>query len=214
MAGVTVDKKDEKKLKALGVKDSKKLSPRRREELAKAIEEIARNIVVLRVQSCRIDDMRAKGINLDKIEAMKMAEIIELCNGSTIFIDSLEHNTQKFKQIVLSFLKNKDYDLVVENYLDESIPVVSAASIIAKVNRDEAIKEIEKEAGQPIGVGYPHDVVTIEFLKKLIRENGKNLPPYVRKSWVTTQVLQEESWQRKLKDFMFGKKEKCKEKVE
>jgi len=214
VAGVTVDKKDEKKLKALGVKDSKKLSPRRREELAKAIEEIARNIVVLRVQSCRIDDMRAKGINLDKIEAMKMAEIIELCNGSTIFIDSLEHNTQKFKQIVLSFLKNKDYDLVVENYLDESIPVVSAASIIAKVNRDEAIKEIEKEAGQPIGVGYPHDVVTIEFLKKLIRENGKNLPPYVRKSWVTTQVLQEESWQRKLKDFMFGKKEKCKEKVE
>lgn len=214
MAGVTVDKKDEKKLTALGVKDSKKLSPRRREELAKAIEEIARNIVVLRVQSCRIDDMRAKGINLDKIEAMKMAEIIELCNGSTIFIDSLEHNTQKFKQIVLSFLKNKDYNLVVENYLDESIPVVSAASIIAKVNRDEAIKEIEKEAGQPIGVGYPHDAATIEFVKKLIRENGKNLPPYVRKSWVTTQVLQEESWQRKLKDFMFGKKEKCKEKVE
>jgi len=214
VAGVTVDKKDEKKLTALGVKDSKKLSPRRREELAKAIEEIARNIVVLRVQSCRIDDMRAKGINLDKIEAMKMAEIIELCNGSTIFIDSLEHNTQKFKQIVLSFLKNKDYNLVVENYLDESIPVVSAASIIAKVNRDEAIKEIEKEAGQPIGVGYPHDAATIEFVKKLIRENGKNLPPYVRKSWVTTQVLQEESWQRKLKDFMFGKKEKCKEKVE
>jgi ribonuclease HII len=214
VAGVTIDKKDEKKLTAMGVKDSKKLSPRRREELAKAIEEIARNIVVLRIQSCRIDDMRAKGINLDKIEAMKMAEIIELCNGSTIFIDSLEHNTQKFKQIVLSFLKNKDYDLVVENYLDESIPVVSAASIIAKVNRDEAIKEIEKEAGQPIGVGYPHDVVTIEFLKKLIRENGKNLPPYVRKSWVTTQVLQEESWQRKLKDFMFGKKEKCKERIE
>ncbi len=214
MAGVTVDKKDEKKLTALGVKDSKKLSPRRREELAKAIEEIARNIVILRVQSCRIDDMRAKGINLDKIEAMKMAEIIELCNGNTIFIDSLEQNSQKFKQIVLSFLKNKDYNLVVENYLDESIPVVSAASIIAKVNRDEAIKEIEKEAGQPIGVGYPHDAVTIEFVKKLIRERGKNLPPYVRKSWVTTQVLQEESWQRKLKDFILGKKEKCKERVE
>ncbi len=214
VAGVTIDKQYEKKCLAIGVKDSKKLSPRRREELAKQIEEFARNIVILRVQPCRIDDMRAKGINLDKIEAMKMAEIIELCSGSKIYVDSLEHNSSKFKQIILSFLKNKDYDLVVENYLDESIPVVSAASIIAKVNRDEAIKEIEKEVKQPIGVGYPHDAVTIEFIKKMIKERGKDLPPYIRRSWVTTQVLQEESWQRKLKDFILGKKEKCKERVE
>ncbi len=214
MAGVTIDKKYENKLKVMGVKDSKKLSPKRREELAKQIEEIARNIVILRVQSCRIDDMRSQGINLDKIEAMKMAEIIELCNGSRIYVDSLSHNSQKFKQVILSFLKNKDYDLVVENYLDESVLAVSAASIIAKVNRDEAIKEIEKEAGQPIGVGYPHDVLTIEFVKKLIKERGKNLPPYVRRSWVTTQMLQEDSWQRKLKDFILRKKEKCKGEVE
>jgi ribonuclease HII len=214
IAGVAIDKKDEKKLKALGVKDSKELSPKRREELAKDIEEIARNIVVMRVQPCRIDDMRAKGINLDKIEAMKMAEIIEMFDGSKIYVDSLESNSKKFKQIILSFLKKKDSDLVVENYLDESIPAVSAASIIAKVNRDEAIKDIEKEVGQPIGVGYSHDAQTIDFVKKLIKEKGKNLPHYVRRSWVTTQILQEESWQRKLKDFMFRKKEKCKERVE
>lgn len=211
MAGVTIDKKYEKKLVALGVKDSKELSPRRREELAKAIEEIARNIVVMRVQPCRIDDMRAKGINLDKIEAMKMAEIIEMTNDSKVYVDSLEYNSSKFKQLVMSFLKNKNVDLVVENYLDESIPVVSAASIIAKVNRDEAIEEIEREVGQPVGVGYSHDTRTIEFVKKLIKERGKNLPPYVRRSWVTTQLLQESSWQRKIKDFIFGKKEKCKE---
>jgi len=212
VAGVTIDKKDEKRLLALGVKDSKKLSPKRREELAKAIEEIARNIVVMRVQPCRIDVMRAKGINLDKIEAMKMAEIIEMCNGSKIYVDSLEYNSAKFKNIVQSFLKDKNYDLIVENYLDESIPVVSAASIIAKVNRDEAVKEIERKAGQSIGVGYSHDPLTIKFVEKLIKESkGKGLPPYVRKSWVTTQMLQEKSWQKKIKDFIFGKKEKCKE---
>ncbi len=211
VAGVTIDKKYEKRLVTLGVKDSKKLSPKRREELAKEIENIARNIVIMRVQPCRIDDMRAKGINLDKIEAMKMAEIIELCNGSTTYVDSLEQNSKKFKQLIVSFMKNKDADMVVENYLDESIPIVSAASIIAKVNRDEAVREIEKEVGYPIGVGYPHDQLTIQFVEKLIKEKGKNLPPYVRRSWITTQVLQEKSWQRKLKDFILGEKEKCKE---
>lgn len=212
VAGVTIEKKYEKKLTALGVKDSKKLSPKRREELAEKIEQIATNIIIMRIQPCRIDDMRAHGINLDKIEAMKMAEIIEMTNGGKVYVDSLTSNSTKFKQVIVGFLKNnKNADLVVENYLDESVPVVSAASIIAKVNRDEAIKEIEIEAGQPIGVGYPHDAATIKFVEKLIKEKGKNLPHYVRRSWITTQVLQEKSWQRKIKDFIFGKKEKCKE---
>ena len=132
-------------------------------------------------------------------------------DGGTVYVDSLTHNSKKFKQVIEKSLKNNNCNLVVENYLDESVPVVSAASIIAKVNRDEAVKEIEIEAGQPIGVGYPHDALTIKFVEKLIKEKGRNLPHYVRKSWVTTQVLQEQSWQRKVKDFIFRKKEKCKE---
>lgn len=210
IAGVVVDKKDEKKLVRLGVRDSKELSPRRREELAKDIEGIARDIVIMRVQSCNIDSYRKKGINLDKIEAMKMAEIVDIVNRGRIFIDSLEQNTGKFKNLILSFLKDKTADLVVENYLDESIPVVSAASIIAKVNRDEAIKEIKKKEGFDFGVGYSHDPATIEFIEKLIKERNGKLPPYVRKSWITTELLVEKSWQRKIKDF-FKKEEKCKE---
>jgi ribonuclease HII len=207
IAGVKILKRDEKKLIRVGVKDSKELSPKRREELAKKIEEIAKDIVVLRVQPCKIESYRAKGINLDKIEAMKMAQIIDMLDGSKIYVDSLEQNTEKFKNLILSFLQKKDYNLVVENYLDESIPVVSAASIIAKVNRDEAIKEIERKVGQPIGVGYSHDFKTIDFIKKLIKER-KELPNFVRKSWITTKELQKQTWQKKLKDFIFGK-EKC-----
>ncbi|MEM5879436.1 MAG: ribonuclease HII [Candidatus Aenigmatarchaeota archaeon] len=210
IAGVVIEKKDEKKLRRIGVKDSKVLSPKRREELAKKIEDIARNIVVLRVQPCKIDSYRAKGINLDKIEAMKMAEIIDMCGAKKVFVDSLEQNTKKFKNLILSFLKNNNADLIVENYLDESIPVVSAASIIAKVNRDEAIEDIKKKEGVDFGVGYSHDPSTIEFLKKLIKERKGNLPNYVRKSWVTTQDLLNKNWQQKLKDF-FKKDEKCKE---
>jgi len=210
IASVVIDKKDSSKLTRLGVKDSKVLSPKRREELSKQIENIARNIVVMRVQPCKIDTYRERGINLDKIEAMKMAEIIDICGGGKFFIDSLEQNSKKFKQLIVSFLKDNDKELVVENYMDESVPVVSAASIIAKVNRDAAIDEIKRREGFDFGVGYPHDAKSVEFVKKLIKERGGKLPPYIRKSWITTQTLLERSWQQKVKDF-FKKQEKCKE---
>jgi len=201
IAGVTIDKNYEKRLVAFGVKDSKKLSPKRREELAKEIEKIAKNIVILRVQACKIDSYRAKGINLDKIEAIKMAQIIEMCDGDKTYVDSLEQNSKKFKSLVVSFLKNKKFNLVVENYLDESVPIVSAASIMAKVERDKAIEEIKRKVEFDFGVGYSHDSRTIEFVKKLIKEK-KELPLYVRKSWITTKLLQEKAWQRRIKDFI------------
>jgi ribonuclease HII len=96
----------------------------------------------------------------------------------------------------------------VKNYLDESVLAVSAASIMAKVSRDEAIKEIENKVGHPIGVGYPHDPLTISFVENLIREK-KELPTFVRKSWVTMDALKEKVFQKKLN--LFATKERCKE---
>lgn len=212
IAGVTIDKKHEKKLRALGVKDSKQLSPKKREELAETIESLASNMVVMRVQPCKIDTLRSQGINLDKIEAMKMAEIIDMSDGSRVYVDSLEQNSKKFKQLLVSFMKNKKRDLVVENYMDESSIVVGAASIIAKVERDRAVQEIKDKVNFDFGVGYPHDERTIEFIKKLIKDHKEDLPPFVRKSWITTQTLFQQSWQKKLKEFVTGKKEQCKEK--
>lgn len=193
----------------MGVKDSKVLSPKKREELAKKIEGIASNVVALRVQPCRIDDMRAAGINLDRIEAMKMAEIIDLSTESTVYIDALTSNPKKFEGVVTSYVKSNGFKIVVDNYLDESVVVVSAASIIAKVERDKAIQEIKDKVNFDFGVGYPHDQRTVDFLESLIKQN-KDLPTFVRKSWVTTQMLMEKNWQKKVKDF-FIRKEKCKE---
>src|SRR2546428_13156743 len=131
ISGVSIDQKDEKKLRLLGVKDSKVLSPEKREKLSKLITKFAKDIVVIRVQACKIDDYRAKGVNLDKIEAMKMAEIIKILNSERIYIDSLEANPPRFKQMIMKNLENKEKDLVVENYADETYIAVSAASIIA-----------------------------------------------------------------------------------
>ena len=155
IAGVTIDKIYESKLKKLGVKDSKVLTPKKREELAKEIEEIASNIIVLRVQPCRIDDLRATGVNLDRIEAMKMAEIVDMTDGGIFYIDSLTSNPKKFKTVVTSYMKNNGHgEIIVENYLDESVIAVSAASIIAKVERDKAIQEIKEKVKFDFGVGF------------------------------------------------------------
>jgi len=209
IAGVVIDNKYEKKLRAMGVKDSKKLTPKKRTELAPKIEELCKTVIVLRVPACKIDSYRAKKINLDIIEAMRMAEIVNVCGAERIFIDSLEANPGKFKKRIQEYVTENGADLIVENYSDETYPVVSAASVIAKVERDKVIEEIKRKVNFDFGVGYSHDKRTINFVKKLIEER-KQLPPYVRQSWVTTQVLQEAFWQRKLKDF-FKKREKCKE---
>ncbi len=213
IAGVTIDPQDENKLRALGVKDSKELTPARREELYKEIERIAKDIFVLKVAACRIDSYRSMGINLDKIEAMKMAEIIDFNSSKKIFVDGLTQNPKKFKGLISSFVKrNKDAELIVENYMDESIISVSAASIVAKVERDKEIEELKKQVNFNFGVGYPHDPLTIQFMEKIMKEaNGKQLPDYIRKSWVTTEMMQERNWQRKVFDFIFKKKEvECK----
>lgn len=211
IAGVTVSKEDEEKLKIIGCKDSKVLKPKKREELAEKIEKIARNIIVLRIQPCTIDDQRAAGVNLDRIEAMKMAQIITMNdgNGGTTFIDALSQNPKRFEQIIVSYLKNKKADLVVKNYMDESVVVVSAASIIAKVERDKAIQEIKDMVGIDFGVGYPHDKRTVDFVESLVNQR-KELPTFVRRSWMTTQNLIEKSLQKKVKDF-FVRKEHCRE---
>lgn len=214
IAGVVIDKKDEEKLIKMGVKDSKQLSPKRREELAPLIEKIAKDIVILRVPACKIDKYRADGVNLDKIEAIKMAEIISMSEADKMYIDSLNFNSDKFHKRILEHIPENRIELIVENYSDETYPVVSAASILAKVERDKAVDELKKKVNFDFGVGYSHDQRTIQFIEKLIKENKGQLPPYIRQSWVTTQLLQEKRWQRKIKDFFFGKKEKCKEETQ
>ena len=225
LAGVSIDSKDSKKLKAIGVKDSKELSPEKREELYKELERVAKDIIVVKVSACKISSFKAKGINLDKLEAMKVADIISMINAEKIYVDSIEQNCEKFERMIKEFLpKEKNVKLVVRNYLDENIPVVSAASIVAKVERDKEIEEIKKKVNFDFGVGYSHDERTRIFIEKILQTEDEP-PSYLRihwetvqdiarklldenkkvKKWVFEEVLKQDSWQRKIKDFFVRK---------
>ena len=202
ICGVVVEESNIEKLKEIGVKDSKELTPRKREELAEKIEELVEDIIVLKISPCKIDTNRMNGINLNLLEAKKMAEIIKMANAQKVVMDAPGLNTERFKKTVESFLDGKDVEIVAENFADKKYPVVSAASIIAKVERDKSIEELKKEVGFDFGVGYSHDKRTIQFLEMLVEKHGKDLPPYVRKTWDTTQQIINKKAQSSLLSFL------------
>ena len=200
ICGLVIDKKDETYLKEIGVKDSKELSSNKRNEIAEKIEKVARNIIILRVPPCKIDSWREMDRSLDLLEAKKIAEIIELSKVNKVYLDALTSRPKKFGNLVKSFLKNKNVEIVAENFADKKYPVVSAASILAKVERDKAIEELKKELNYNFGIGYPSDERTIEFLKKILKKR-KRWPRFVRKSWVTSELIKEDLEQSKLIKF-------------
>ncbi|MBS7633500.1 ribonuclease HII, partial [Candidatus Bathyarchaeota archaeon] len=64
---------------------------------------------------------------------------------------------------------------------DQKYPIVSAASVIAKVERDREIELLRQQYGD-FGSGYPSDPKTIVFLHRILQKYGK-YPAFVRKSW-------------------------------
>ena len=186
LCGLVVNEKQEKELKRIGVKDSKTLTANKREELSVKIENLATHVVILRIPASKIDANRRRGINLNQIEAIKMAEIINMIKPNKVYIDSPSYNSHKFTDYLFSKLEDKNVEIIAENHADKNYPVVSGASIMAKVDRDEQIKKLEKEVGEPLGIGYPHDETTIKHLEKLARENKGKMPRYVRSTWDTT----------------------------
>ncbi|HIH50006.1 TPA: ribonuclease HII, partial [Candidatus Micrarchaeota archaeon] len=72
---------------------------------------------------------------------------------------------------------------------DSRYPVVSAASIIAKVTRDREIQKLEKSLKIPIGSGYPSDYKTIEIIKKNLKTGI--LDGNIRERWSTMERIKQ-----------------------
>lgn len=201
ITGVIIEKNDINKLKEIGVRDSKQLSKEKREKLYEKIEEIAKEIIVLRVFPEKIDKLRKNGVSLNEIEAMKTGEIINYSNADVYYIDSLTTKPEKYKEKILKYVSREPVPrLIVKNYLDETNPVVSAASIIGKVERDKEIDKIARIENLETGVGYPHDEKTREFLKRIYKKYH-GYPNYVRKTWITAKEIKKELKIKSLKDY-------------
>jgi len=186
ISGVSVEENKLKKLKELKVRDSKEISHKRRIFLSDEIEKIAKDIIVVKVGACKIDNYKKMGINLNRLETMKFADIINYLGSHKTYIDAYEANTKKLKTVLERMTKNGS-ELIVENYADKNHLIVGAASIIAKVEREKEIEKLRKKHKFD-GSGYPSDERTVQWLKTVL-EKKSEFPDCVRRTWATSEIL-------------------------
>jgi len=194
-----VKEEDEKELVKLQVKDSKLLTKLKRESLFDKIKDISYKYEIIVIYPDEIDHAvnNNDGLNLNKLEAKKTAEIINLLKPDKAIIDAPSNNIKSYKQYLFELIKNKKIDLVLEHKADINYPIVSAASILAKVTRDAEIEKIKKKIKIDFGSGYMADPKTTKFLEKYYDK----YPDLFRKSWFPYKKIVDKKFQSKLEDF-------------
>ena len=183
-------------LKDIRVRDSKLLSAKERERLYKIIRKKCQ-VATVRLDAQQIDIVR-RDMTLNEAVARAHAQVIVKLSPDYAYLDACDVNTFRYAEMVKNHLV-LPCEIISEHHADEKFPVVSAASIIAKVTRDRAIATLAKKYGT-IGSGYPSDPVTIGFLNSYIDEHNVP-PPIARKSWKTVSAILSKKSQRNLNDF-------------
>ena len=193
ICGILVDPNRLHELVEIGAKDSKSLTHRRRLQLKPLIEKITMKVEVRTVSALDIDHLR-KRTTLNEIEVSEFASIVKALNPREVYLDAADVKADRFGNKIgkLSGIATKGAKIVSEHKADAKYPIVSAASIIAKVERDLTIERYHQKYGD-FGSGYPNDPKTIKFVRALIR-NGKKFPPIIRNSWESVRkIVDEES---------------------
>jgi ribonuclease HII len=183
VAAISIEKSKVDELTALGVKDSKKLSPSAREYLYKKIINLVDDYAISKATPKAIDHSVAQH-HLNHLEAVHMAKVIKKLGPAISYVDSCDVNPARFGKEITELSKTgkiKSY-----HHADSKFVVVSAASIIAKVTRDRAIEKINKL--YKIGSGYPSDGRTVKFVRDWFLANGQ-VPTFVRKSWAPVKLI-------------------------
>jgi ribonuclease HII len=183
IAGISIEKSKIKQLVKIGVKDSKQLSPQSREKLYKQILSIVDGYHVAKISPKIIDKSVSKNL-LNQLEANYMAKVIKKLEAGSSYVDSCDVNPKRFGLYISNIAKTGK--IISSHHADRKYPVVSAASIIAKVSRDREIEKLRKH--HDLGSGYPSDSKTMGFIKGWISQNG-GVPVFVRKSWKPVKIL-------------------------
>jgi ribonuclease HII len=192
VAGVAVKAVNLRLLTELGVKDSKLLTAKKREEMYPEIVKITESHHIIKVLPFQIDKavLSARTLHkLNRLEAKTMAKIIEALKPDEAYVDAADVLEHRFGNHIRECLTIKTR-IIAQHKADRTFPVVSAASIIAKVERDKEIANLKVEYGD-FGSGYLTDDKTMVFLKRLLVEKG-DYPSCVRKSWKPAQKAKSE----------------------
>lgn len=183
IAGVLISERKLRVLRQLGVKDSKLLSPKKREALFTEISGLVEKRHVVKLLPSEIDrvvESKRKLHKLNRLEAQTMAQIINALKPDKAFVDAADVIEERFKHHIQEGLTVKA-KVTSRHKADKIYPIVSAASIVAKVERDREIAELRVAYGD-FGSGYLTDKKTMLFLKRWLQTHDE-YPGCVRKSW-------------------------------
>ncbi|MFZ5954943.1 MAG: ribonuclease HII [Nanoarchaeota archaeon] len=207
LAGILIKKSQEERLKNWGVKDSKLLMSKKRTEIAQnLLENFETHVELTSVEE--IDSRTKMGTNLNRIEAIKTAKIInfliekiqEPVGKIKIIVDCPSTNILDWENYLKKYIDNLDIvQLFVEHKADFNHLSCAAASIVAKHTREIEIAKIKKVLGIDFGSGYCSDPLTQEFLEKNA-DRFKDLN-IIRTSWDTWDKLIAKKEQKALGDF-------------
>jgi ribonuclease HII len=199
MCGVLIEEGQEKELEALGVKDSKLLSPSARERIAKVLEKKYKYHLII-ISPIEIDSVVGNGKtkNMNWLEAEKAGEIINELKPDKVIIDCPSPNLKAYTEYIRERVDGKR-EIVCEHKADFKYLVVGAASILAKVARDAEIEKLKEHVGIDFGSGYIADPKTKLFTEKCWNKH----PEIFRHSWAPYKKLVQEiaGKQQKLGEF-------------
>ena len=200
IGGFLVDEDKIEDLEELGVKDSKKLSDKKRERIRGQLEEVG-EVFLEEITASEIDDLR-EVMSLNEIELKGFADIVDSSEPDEVFMDLPEPDGERFIGKVKDLLdiNSEKIDFTAEHGADDTFPVVSAASIVAKSARESHVEKLQQKYGYDFASGYPHDKPTIEFLENFIDEKDR-LPEETRLSWSTAERILKKQQQGSLQDF-------------
>ncbi|XP_078091208.1 ribonuclease H2 subunit A [Mustelus asterias] len=189
----------QQQLEELKVADSKTLTEKEREKLFGKIDEasdfmgwalqvLSPNLISTTMQQ------RVK-YNLNALSHDAAIGLIQYALDSGVQLKEVYVDTVGPAEKYEAKLKERfpGLEVTVRSKADSLFPIVSAASICAKVARDHAVQswkfvEDLADVSMDYGSGYPNDPKTKDWLEKQV-DPVFGFPQFVRFSWSTAQVI-------------------------
>jgi len=210
ICGVVCREDRAESLTAAGVKDSKCLKPEDRNLVCEAARCHIDDLLYVVLSPTEID-RAVRSHQLNVLEARAMAAIINTLEPDIAIIDSVERvraetveaglGIRNFRHLIEALLQTKTV-IVAENHADKNYPVVAAASVYAKVKRDELVASLYEKYGGDFGSGYPTKK-TFAFLAGYFREHHY-FPEDMRANWKTRGKIEKYLTQHDLGEFLPG----------
>ncbi len=185
VAGVGIRESKIALLYEMGIKDSKALSPKSRARLFGEIMKVIDSVCIHKIDPVEVDGSVSLR-ELNRLEAKVMASIINTIGVDEVYVDCCDVNPKRYREYMECHLTCKP-TLHSMHHADAINTVVSAASIIAKITRDQEIQHIRSKYGS-IGSGYPSDERTMRFIQEWVAKNG-SAPEFTRKSWKPLRLM-------------------------